>query len=172
MYEKKDGTCCFIGHRKLLEKDKLKEKLNVIIENLIQNENVATFLFGSKSDFDDLCYEVVTNLKNKYNYLKRIYVRAEFPYIDDDYKFYLLENYEETYYPERAINAGKAVYVERNFEMIDKSGFCVFYYNESYLPMKRKNSNKDFVDYQPNSGTKIAYDYAKKHHIKIILMWE
>lgn len=56
------------------------------------------------------------------------------------------------------VNAGKAAYVERNCEMIDKSSFCVVYYNENYTP-NRKNSK---------SGTKIAYDYAVKKHIQII----
>ena len=57
------------------------------------------FLFGSKSRFDDLCYEAVTELKKKYVHIQRIYVRAEFPYIDESYKSYLLKGYEETYYP-------------------------------------------------------------------------
>jgi len=66
-------------------------------------------------------------------------VRAEYPYIDEDYKNYLLEHYEETYYPEKIVNAGKAAYVERNCEMINSSSVCVVYYDESYTP-KRKNS--------------------------------
>ena len=35
--------------------------------------------------------------------------------------------------------------------MIDRSSFCVFYYDETYIPKGRK------------SGTKIALDYAIKH---------
>ena len=171
MNNKKNCTCCFFGHRKIIETDNLRDKLYIIVENLIQNEKITDFLFGSKSSFDDLCYEIVTKLKRKYPYIKRIYVRAEFPYINDDYKSYLLESYEETYYPERALNAGKTVYVERNFEMIEKSRFCIIYYNENYLPLRRKNSKRDLIDYRPKSGTKIAYEYAKKLNKEIILMW-
>lgn len=164
------NACCFLGHRHLKKTDELKHKLNNIIENLILNENVSIFLFGSKSRFDDLCHEIVTDFKSKYPHIKRIYVRAEFPYIDEDYKSFLLNFYEDTYYPENIINSGKAVYFERNCEMIDKSVFCVVYYDENYLPPKRKNSRKDFTDYQPKSGTKIAYEYAKRTNKKIILL--
>lgn len=151
-------TCCFLGHRKINETEELTNKLYSIVEMLITEKNVDMFLFGSRSDFNSLCYAVVTRLKGKYPYIKRVYVRAEFPYINDDYKDYLLERYEDTYYPKKMVNAGKAAYVESNCEMIDKSSFCVVYYNENYTP-NRKNSK---------SGTKIAYDYAVKKHIQII----
>ena len=79
-------TCCFFGHRKITETDELKSNLYSEIEKLIINEKVNTFLFGSKSQFDDLCHTIVTELKEKYPYIKRVYVRAEFPYIDDSYR--------------------------------------------------------------------------------------
>ena len=68
-------------------------------------------------------------------------------------------------------NAGRASYVERNQEMINKSDFCIVYYDENYAPPKRKNSRRDLTDYQPKSGTKIAYDYAVKKK-KIIINYE
>ena len=67
----------------------------------------------------------------------------EFPYIDDDYKNYLLQYYDDTYYPENIIDAGKSVYVERNSEMIDNGNFCVVYFDEDYEPARRKNSKKE-----------------------------
>ena len=45
----KEKTCCFFGHRKINETEELKNRLYEIIENLIVNEKVDTFLFGSKS---------------------------------------------------------------------------------------------------------------------------
>lgn len=141
-----ENTCCFLGHRKIKITTELRKKLYDIIENLITKENVNTFLFGSKSQFNDLCYNIICDLKEKFSYIKRIYIRAEFPYINDDYKSYLLQSYEETYFPNAVINAGKLVYVKRNYEMINKSKFCIVYFN--------KNSS------QPKSGTKLAYNYA------------
>lgn len=152
----KERTCCFIGHRKIEDTLELRTELYDSIERLITEENVDTFLFGSKSRFNDLCHELVTEIKEKYPHIKRIYVRAEYPDIDDGYKAYLLKDYEDTYYPNKIIGAGKATYVERNCEMINNSRFCIVYYNEAHAPTTRK------------SGTKIALGYAVRHKKDII----
>ena len=165
-------SCCVFGHRKITGEVELKVRLLAIIENLIINENVDTFYVGSRSDFDSLCREVLSEQKEKHSHIKRIYVRAEYPDINEDYENYLLESCEETYYPERAINAGKAVYVERNCEMIDKSDYCIIYFKDSYLPPRRKNSRRDLFDYQPKSGTGIAYKYAVQKKKEIINLAE
>ncbi len=162
------NTCCFFGHRKIETTNELRKNLYSIIEKLIIEENIDTFLFSSKSQFNDLCYQTINELKADYPYIKRIYVRAQFPHIDYNYRSYLLKSYEETYYPDHILKAGKAAYIQRNFEMIDKSKFCVIYFDENYAPPRRKQRNMDLTDYQPKSGTKIAYDYAlKKQKIMI-----
>ncbi len=104
----------------------------------------------------DLCYDIVTETKKKHPHIKRIFVRAEYPYIDESYKEYLLERYEDTYFPKSVLGAGKASYVKRNCEMIDNSRFCIVYYKEDYTPKSRK------------SGTKIAFTYAEKKKKNII----
>ena len=153
-----ENTCCFFGHRTINETEELKSKIIEIIEKLIVVENVDTFLFGSKSRFNTLCLEVVTKKKEKHPHIKRIYVRAEYPYISEHYKNYLLESYEDTYYPEHIIGSGRAAYVERNYEMINKSQYCIVYYDEANTPTTRK------------SGTKIALDYALKKQKYIIML--
>ena len=80
------NTCCFLGHRTINETEELKSKLIEIIEKLIIDEKVDTFLFGSKSQFNSLCLELVTEIKVKYPHIKRVYVRAENPYIDESYE--------------------------------------------------------------------------------------
>ena len=60
---KKMKTCCFFGHRKINETEELKSKLIELIEKLITEKKVDTFLLGSKSRFNDLCYELVTEIK-------------------------------------------------------------------------------------------------------------
>jgi uncharacterized phage-like protein YoqJ len=151
-----ENTCCFFGHRTINETEELKERLIKIIEKLIVEKQVDTFLFGSKSRFNSLCLELVTKIKEKYPHIKRIYVRAEYPYISEHYKNYLLESYEDTYYPEKILNSGRAAYVERNYEMIDNSHYCIVYYDQSNAPTTRK------------SGTKIALNYAVKQGKQII----
>ena len=152
------NNCCFFGHRKINETEQLKSKLIESIEKLILEKQVDTFLFGSKSCFDNLCLKLVTEMKEKYPHIKRVYVRAEYPYISEHYKKYLLKKYEDTYYPEKIISAGRASYVERNEQMIDDSLYCIVYYNECCAPTTRK------------SGTEIALNYAMKKRKEIILV--
>jgi len=154
----KDKTCCFFGHRKINETEELKSKLIEVVEKLIVEKQVDTFLFGSKSRFNSLCLELVTEIKEKYPHIKRIYVRAEYPYINEQYTNYLLESYEDTYYPEHIRSSGRAAYVERNYEMIDNSYYCIVYYDEQNAPTTRK------------SGTKIALDYAIKSKKEVIIL--
>ena len=152
----KENTCCFFGHRTINETEELRTKLTEAIERLITDEKVDTFLFGSKSEFDRLCLKLVTKLKEKYPHVKRIYVRAEFPYINDDYLTYLLKSYDDTYYPEKLHGAGRAAYVKRNYEMINNSKYSIVYYDEENAPAAGK------------SGTKIALDYAIKKGREVI----
>ena len=124
----------FIGHRKIQNKKNLSEKLKDTILNLIDDKQVDTFLFGSRSAFDELCLETITEIQQIRPHIKRIYIWASYPYIDSDYETYLLKFYDATYIPDKIENAGKAAYVERNEYMIDTADICIFYYNENYLP--------------------------------------
>ena len=160
------NTCCFFGHRKIISDDKLVNDITSAIENLIINHHVDTFLFGSKSQFDRLCYKIVSRFKTKYPNLKRIYVRAEFPYIDDQYRSYLLERYEDTYFPDQLYHAGKAVYIERNYEMIQNSKYAIIYYNKNYIP-PHQHYKKDLLLRPSKGGTKISYEYAKQKGLLI-----
>ena len=171
MEYKRNETCCFIGHRKLNITEALEKLLYETLTELIVNRGITTFLFGSRSEFDTLCLKIVSSLKEKFPFIKKIYVRAEYQYISEDYRNHLLKWYDDTYYSPKIQNSGKAVYVERNYEMINCSSICVCYYNREYQPPRRKNSNKDLYDYQPKSGTKIAYEYAIKKCDSVINMF-
>lgn len=163
---------CFIGHRDIEKTEELTSSLKETVVCLI-NKGVTTFLFGSMSDFDNLSWEVVTELKKEYTYIKRVYVRSAFQYIEKSYEEYLLESYEETYFPSKLENAGKYSYVERNYEMIENSNFCVFYCNESYIPaLKRRPKHNMLLSERRNSGTKIAYNYAIKKKKTIINLYK
>ena len=152
------NTCCFLGHRNVKDVKKLSSELKAKIIDLIINNNVDTFLFGSKSNFIDLCFEIVSDLRATYPFVKRIYVRAEYPFINEDYKKYLLKKYEYTYFPDDIIKSGKAVYIKRNQEMINKSQYCIFYFYKSYNSFSKK------------SGTEIALDYAKRKKKNILFI--
>lgn len=165
-------TCCFFGHRKIKETPELESKLIEVIEDLIINRDVTSFLFGSKSEFDLYCKSILDRLKEKHPHIKRVYVRSAFQHIPAWYEDSLLEHYEDTYFPEQIENSGRASYVERNQDMIDHSQYCVVYYDENYLPPRRKNSRRDLTDYRPKSGTKVAYNYAVRKNKEIINVYE
>ena len=169
-------ACCFIGHRKIEKSVELTQRVRDVINDLIENKRVTIFLFGSRSEFDDLCHSIVTELQKNNPQIKRIMYtcRSEYACMKEekeekeriarvvtkrDIKY---KDYDGAMMSDRLWSAGKASYVERNQDMIDVSEFCIFYYNPCYLPSKRKWSKRSLGEYQPNSGTKIAFDYANQ----------
>ena len=64
----------FIGHRKIAEKSILYGKLIDLILRLVDYKNADTFLFGSKSQFNDLCLQAATEVKKIRPNVKLIYV--------------------------------------------------------------------------------------------------
>lgn len=152
---------CFVGHKTIEKTEELISSLKETVVTLI-NKGANTFLFGRMSEFDELAWETVTQIKKEYPLIKRVYVRASYQHIDNSYEKHLLNFYEQTYFPPKIQNAGKYSYVERNYEMIDRADCCVFYYNKDYvLPPQRRSS-----------GTKIAYQYAKRKKKEIINLYK
>lgn len=161
------GNCCFIGHRKVKDSGLVKERVEAVVVELL-SLGVKRYLFGSRSEFNDICLSVVSELKKDNPDIVSVYVRSQYPEISDMYKKYLLEGYDETVFPQGMENAGRASYVERNNYMIDNSTVCVFYYDNTYKPNVRKAYNNHLPDIQPKSGTKIAFEYAVKKQKEII----
>ena len=178
----KHKKCSFFGHRNVVITEKLKNKVTKLVENLIINENVNVFLFGSCSNFDYLCHLIVTELKEKYPKIKRISYtcQSEGCYLEKDRKgweeyYSRIEKrevkilcFEEEFEHKNKYTAGRASYVERNQAMIDDSDYCIFYYDEDYQPTLRKYAKRCVYEYQPKSGTALAYKYAKRKK-KLIL---
>lgn len=69
----KHKTCSFFGHRKISMSGNIKQKIKEQVEELIVRCDVQTFLFGSNSNFNDICHLVVSELKEKYRNIKRIF---------------------------------------------------------------------------------------------------
>ena len=148
---------CFIGHRTIANEEQLIPRLKETILNLIKS-GADTFLFGSKSQFDDICLETVSLFKKDYPNIKRVYVRSSYPTIDSFYEKYLLDFYEETYFPKGVENAGRCSYIKRNQNMIDSANICIFYYNSEYTPpVKKAKKHSSLTPTQERkSGTAIA----------------
>ena len=58
-------SCAIIGHRKFQITKELECNLNETLNQLIVDKGVETFLFGSRSQFTDLCYKIVSQLKKE-----------------------------------------------------------------------------------------------------------
>lgn len=168
-------SCCFIGHRKINVTEELTNEIEKYIEDLIVNKNVGRFLVGSRSEFNDLCHSILDKLKHKYPFIEIVAYDCS-----SEKSFLEIErNKWEKIFSRREgspvhiicvdkicdykskYTAGRASYVERNYAMIDASEYCLFYYNNDYLPPKRKYSKRNLSLYQPKSGTELAYNYAK-----------
>ena len=174
--------CCFIGHRKIIETQELKQRLQITIENLITEKNVKTFIFGSRSDFDFLCHKIVSNLmkihptierviytcKSEFAVLKENKTKIEKLFSDALKQDISLCDYEKEIEHKTKYKSGIASYIERNYAMIDDSDYCVFYYDKNYKPPTRKYKKSDIFEYQPNSGTSLAYDYATRKRKEIM----
>ena len=147
--------CSFFGHRDTVATLELKVCLKATIIKLIEEQSVQYFLFGSASKFDELCLQMVTELKKRYPEIVRVYVRAKERYLTEERKKSLLEIYDDTIMPPDVENAGRASYVKRNQAMIDASAYCVFYYNLEYQ-----------VKHQTKSGTRVAFEFADQKRKK------
>ena len=164
-------SCSFFGHRDTLQTEELKQKIRETVERLIVEEGVDTFLFGSRSSFDELCHIVVTELKEKYPHIQRIAylckhetaclvgagtsLRQKIKNLTgrDEY----VGEYEEIKKSDRVNSAGRASYVERNQLMIDASDIVFVHLD------KGKRGGKP-------SGTILAYDYAVNKDRKTIII--
>ena len=153
-------ACSFFGHRDTPQTEELKQKVRETVERLIVEERVDTFLFASRSNFDELCYIVVTELKEKYPHIQRIayLCKHESGCLAGEGKdeqrrikeltgrdVYVRE-FEDIKKSDRVNSAGRASYVERNCLMIKNSNFVVVHLDEE------RNAGK--------SGTRLAYKYS------------
>lgn len=173
-------TCCFIGHRKIEFSQELENKIKSIIENLIVNENVSEFFFGSNSEFNDICHNILTKLKEIYPHIMRKFYtcRSEYCVLESerlhlekimsttlrkDVKLLGMEGEIEF---SKKLDTTVNSYIVRNQAMIDGSDYCIFYYDENYIPIKKKKNQSQV------SGTKKAYEYALKKKKLIINVYD
>ena len=143
-------TCCFSGHR-VLKKDFNVEKLNEIVDKLINN-GYRTFLVGMAWGFDLKVFEVLLTKKNS-----NIDIIACVPCKEQSTYF---KKEEKQKYEEYLKKANKVVYVsneyfdgcmqKRNRYMVDNSSILV-----AYL-------------YSNIGGTKNTVSYAEKKGKNII----
>ena len=163
-------ACSFFGHRDTPQTEELKQKVRETVERLIVEEGVDTFLFGSRSKFDELCHMVVTELKEKYPHIQRIayLCKHESGCLAGEGKkeqcrikeltgrdVYVRE-FEDIKRSSRVNSAGRASYVERNYWMINDSDFVVVHLDEERNGGKR--------------GTRLAYKYSLRQKKSMLIV--
>ena len=155
-------ACSFFGHRDTPQTEELKQKVRETVERLIVEEGVDAFLFGSRSNFDELCHMVVTEMKEKYPHIQRIAYLCKHESgclvgkgKDEQRRIKELtgrdvyvREFEDIKRSDRVNSAGRASYVERNCLMIKDSNFVVVHLEEG------RNDGK--------SGSRLAYKYSLK----------
>lgn len=129
-----------------------------------------TFLFGSRIKFDELCHIVVTELKEKYPYIRRIAylcksktaclvgagARLKQKIKDLTGCAAYVAEYEEIKKSDRIKSVGRVSYVERNQWIIVESYITIIHFEKNY------DDNK--------SGIPMGYDYAGKSKNKVIIL--
>lgn len=163
-------SACFIGHREISDTPQLRERLRDTLLELIKSGTVC-FIFGDHSAFNRLCYEKVTELQKEHPEIIRIQFRKDYEDADDYTMQFLISGYEESICPKNVGKAGRASYVERNQAMIRESEVCVFYYDEKYLPPRKKYGKNALPGKQAKSGTAVAYAYAVQKKKRIYNLW-
>lgn len=127
-------ACSVFGHSRVLVTEQLEKILYQLFEHLILENDIKIFYFGGFGDFDDLCHKILTKIKIKYPFIKRVYVFEDYKFIQRPQKrrkCFREEDYEALEYFEMEYTGFyKRIYF-RNCEIIDRSDFVVFYVNHT-----------------------------------------
>lgn len=147
----------FIGHRNIFDKT-LKDRLKKEVQNLIDS-GYTTFTMGTHGDFDKMSLEVCREFR-KHNPDIQIEVvitslhTIEHKIEDDTFgkaEYTPYEDVQTIMYEIEDVYFKKQI-TESNKQMIDNSDILVCYVNNKSL----------------NSGSKRAYNYAKKKGLQIV----
>ncbi|MCM1306438.1 MAG: hypothetical protein NC037_00075 [Bacteroides sp.] len=150
--ETKSKTCSCFGHKEVEITDELRAKTSVEIDRAIAS-GVRIFLFGGLSDFDDLCYDLVTEKKNSNPELniQRVFCFPLERNMRKPPSWFRQKEYELLKCPEKSFDYWyKSIYF-RNIAMINESDWVLFYAE----PIEK-------------SGAYKAYKYAKIKHKHIV----
>lgn len=143
-------SCAFFGHRKIELSVALNEKVKSRVEELIKN-GFDNFYFGGFGMFDELCQDVVFDLKKTYPNIKTVFCVLEEKNLRKTrlatnqkfYEYVCLSVSFDWWYT-------KIYY--RNIEIINLSDYLIFYAKEdensgAYKALKyAKLKRKEFIN--------------------------
>ena len=148
----KEKTCSCFGHSEIDITNELTERTRTEINKAIES-GVRTFLFGGRSDFDDLCYSLVTEKKNANPQLdiKRVFCFALDKQLRKPPHWFERKEYESLECPTKRFDYWYTSIYYRNLAMIDQSDLILF-----------------CVEERENSGAYKTYRYAVKKNKRIV----
>ncbi len=126
-----NNACCFFGHRDIFES--INSSVYEKICDLIENQNISTFLVGDYGDFDKIAAEMVRKAKKTHNNIKLILVRPYFSNELNTNKDYYSALYDDIIIPDELATVHfKNAIRKRNEWMIDNSQHVIFYVRRSF----------------------------------------
>ncbi len=147
-----EKVCSCFGHLTVDITDELRARTSKEIDKMIA-DGVCIFLFGGRSDFDDLVYDIVSEKKaqDKQLEIKRIFCFPLENQLRKPPHWFQRKEYEGYDCPAKDFDWWYTAIYYRNCAMIDKSDLILFYAEE-----------------RENSGAYKAYKYAVKTHKRSI----
>ena len=120
------ACCTFFGHRNT--PCHIEGKLFSVLKELIEKENVDTFMVGNQGDFDSMVKKNLRLLKREFPHIKYSIVIPYMPVKKEAYT-----DFSETVFPEELSGVfPKWAIDKRNKYMISKSEFVVSYVERTH----------------------------------------
>ena len=146
-------TCCFFGDE--TENPEIKSKLENVLINLVENENVSTFLFGKKSYVEGCAFSFGSKLKKSGKNIKFVIYDEKHDLNDVKFKLGRVKlSITDIYYmffdEVRYYNNNDEF--EKHKQLIDDSDYCIFCFDEknennfNFLMSYAKATNKQIYD--------------------------
>ena len=159
-------SCCIIENNILVHSEEFGY-LEELFEDLITNHRVDTFYFAGGINFNNFCYNVLTQIIEKYTNVRRIFVIDNYNdlsrkwMVDEFLRFY----YDVAYLPNKYNYKCKRSYY-KYYAMIDNSDFVILYANinpknDSYKTYKYAKENNFLFNKEISDFPQIIIGYKK-----------
>ncbi len=121
-------TCSCFGHTYVEITDELIARTRIEIDRAVA-DGVRIFLFGGRSDFDDLCYCLVTEKRNASPQLniKRVFCFPLDKQLRKPPRWFIKKEYEALECPTKDFDYWYTAIYYRNLAMIDQSDLVLFW---------------------------------------------
>lgn len=147
-----EKVCSCFGHLDVDITDSLRERAKQEVEKAVA-DGVRIFMFGGRSDFDDLCYDLVTEVRQQQPELgiKRVFCFALDKQLRKPPRWFQRKEYEALECPLKDFDWWYTSIYYRNCAMIDQSDLLLFW-----------------VEQRENSGAYKTYEYAVRKKKAIV----